>query len=353
MMTRQNSRKLVSQAAGAYALLIVGVSLYPFAGWRDSGLPLLFFLDAAWLRYWTAFDLATNIVAYLPLGALLTLSFWTKRWRLLSVLAALLLGSALSLSMECVQAFLPSRISSNVDWVSNSVGTALGAFWALWKGQVAIDKLNVVQYRLLAPLSNVEFGLLLLALWLLTQLSPETFLFGTGDIRLLLNIPPTLPYQAPSFLAIETTITVCNLVAIGLLGRTLLASSGASVFILPLFVLVALLIRTLSAAILVSPGNALAWFTPGAALGLLLGSLTLLPLLFLPIRLRLIFAGLALMTGTVLVNLIEPNPYSVAALSAWRQGHFLNFNGLTRLSASFWPFLALPYLMFLLGEKRA
>ncbi len=63
--------------------------------------------------------------------------------------------------------------------------------------------------------------------------------------------------------------------------------------------------------------------------------------------LRIAFAGLALMAGTVLVNVAPPNPYSVAALAAWRQGHFLNFNGLTRLVASLWPFVALPFLMLL------
>ena len=44
-------------------------------------------------------------------------------------------------------------------------------------------------------------------------------------------------------------------------------------------------------------------------------------------------------------NLAPPNPYSAAALAAWRQGHFLNFNGLTRLIATLWPFLTLPFLM--------
>ena len=40
-----------------------------------------------------------------------------------------------------------------------------------------------------------------------------------------------------------------------------------------------------------------------------------------------------------------PNPYSAAALAAWRQGHFLNFNGLTRWIATLWPFLTLPFLL--------
>jgi hypothetical protein len=70
----------------------------------------------------------------------------------------------------------------------------------------------------------------------------------------------------------------------------------------------------------------------------------LLSLLLLPAALRIGFAGVALMAGTALVNLTPPNPYSEAALATWRQGHFLNFNGLTRWIASLWPFLALPYL---------
>ena len=56
----------------AYAGLIVYASLHPFYGWRDLGVSPFAFLDAAWPRYWTVFDLVTNVIAYLPLGFLLT-----------------------------------------------------------------------------------------------------------------------------------------------------------------------------------------------------------------------------------------------------------------------------------------
>ena len=92
------------------------------------------------------------------------------------------------------------------------------------------------------------------------------------------------------------------------------------------------------------------WLTPGAGLGLMIGIATLSLLLLLPASWRIALAGLALMAGAVLVNLAPPNPYSEIAMAAWRQGHFLNFNGLTRLSAGLWPFLALPYLT-LLGRR--
>ena len=104
-------------------------------------------------------------------------------------------------------------------------------------------------------------------------------------------------------------------------------------------------------AVLVGPANALTWLTPGAQMGLMVGLVALAPALLLPATPRQMLAALALMAGTVMVNLAPANPYSAAALAAWRQGHFLNFNGLTRLVASVWPFLALPCLS-LLGRRR-
>jgi len=62
------------------------------------------------------------------------------------------------------------------------------------------------------------------------------------------------------------------------------------------------------------------------------------------------------MAATVLVNLSPPNPYTAAMLKLWQQGHFLNFNGLTRLVSTMWPFAALGYLVLLAtrgGSERA
>ena len=71
----------------------------------------------------------------------------------------------------------------------------------------------------------------------------------------------------------------------------------------------------------------------------------------LPRGLRLTFAALLIMAATVLVNLVPPNPYLAASLKVWQQGHFLNFNGLTRLVSALWPFAALGYLMYLAGSR--
>jgi len=207
-----------------------------------------------------------------------------------------------------------------------------------------------VQQQRLAPTRHVEYGLTLIGLWLLTQLSPETILFGAGDLRQLFNITPAVRYAAPSFFVMETGIIVCNTIAIGLIVGTILSANSPLYRTLPWFFVAAILIRTLAAAILVGPQTSLAWLTPGAGLGILIGGMVLSLALLLPVPLRIALAGVSLMAGTVLVNIAPFNPYSAAALAAWRQGHFLNFNGLTRLAASFWPFLALPYLI-LLGRR--
>ncbi|MCM8625043.1 VanZ family protein [Accumulibacter sp.] len=339
------STRLPLHLALAYVILIAYASLYPLANWRSLGISPLEFLSAGWPRYWTVFDLTVNVLAYLPLGFLLTLALRGipgGNWS--AALAALLLGSLLSLTLECLQNWLPSRVPSNVDLGCNIAGTALGVALACWNGRRIFRALARFQRSVLAPIAHAELGLVLLGMWLLTQLSPETLLFGAGDLRSVLDLTPAVPYAAPSFLVLETAVIGCNTVVIGLFARTLFADSSSPHLVLAAFFVLALTVRTLAAAVLVAPQDAFAWLTPGAQVGLLIGGSLLAMALLLPARFRVALAGVALLAGTTLVNLTPANPYSEAALAAWRQGHFLNFNGLTRWVASLWPFLALPYL---------
>jgi glycopeptide antibiotics resistance protein len=334
----------------AYLVLVIYASLHPFADWRDLGVSPFAFLDAAWPRYWTMFDLSINVLAYLPLGFLLALTLARIPGRLSPACTATLLAALISLCLECLQTWLPSRVPSNLDLASNTLGAGIGALLTVWHGERFFSRVAVLQRRLLAPVPHADLALIMLGLWLLTQLSPETLLFGAGDLRHLIGLTPAMPYAAPSFFVIETSIIVSNTIAIGLIARTLLSERRSPHTVLAIFFALALSIRALAAAVLVSPQDAFVWLTPGAGLGLLIGAAVLSLTLLLPPSPRLALAGLALMAGTVLVNLAPPNPYSAAALLTWRQGHFLNFNGFTRLVASVWPFLALPYLT-LLGRR--
>src|SRR5216684_2869470 len=58
----------------AYALLVVYASLHPFSGWRDQGVPQFAFLTARFPRPYLPFDLAANLLGYMPLGFLAVLA---------------------------------------------------------------------------------------------------------------------------------------------------------------------------------------------------------------------------------------------------------------------------------------
>jgi hypothetical protein len=93
------------------------------------------------------------------------------------------------------------------------------------------------------------------------------------------------------------------------------------------------------------PAAALGWITPGNSLGLGIGLALWWSATFLGAPLQRAVAALALLLATVMVNVAPENPYLHNMLQIWNPGQFLNFNGLTRLVSSLWPFLALPWLM--------
>jgi VanZ family protein len=340
--------------AAAYTLLVIYASLHPFSGWRDSGAPVTAFLSAPWPRYWTAFDLFTNVLAYLPLGFIWVPTLLPRHGPWLAVLLAALLGACLSLSLETLQNFLPSRVPSNVDLACNCVGALLGALAGARWGALLLDggRLHALIRRRVGAGAMADAGLVLLGLWLLTQLNPEILLFGNGDLRGLLGalgLQAPLPYVAEQFPWVEAGVTASNTLALGLLFGCLLRRDR---YLLPAALIVtALLVKSFSLMLLMSTAG-LSWATSGSLAGLLAGTLLWLAASNLPGRVRQALAALSLMLATALVNLAPENPYYTAILQVWHQGHFLNFNGLTRLTSALWPFLALPWLMLLRQENE-
>jgi len=156
--------------------------------------------------------------------------------------------------------------------------------------------------------------------------------------------------RAPQFfVSIEALTAEANLAVIALV-LSALATPRHPVR-LTIFALVGLALAVKSAAFALTRADAFAWLTPGASEGLAGGLLLALAAVALPRTARLVLAAVLIMAATVLVNLAPPNPYVSATLRAWNQGHFLNFNGLTRLVSAAWPFVALGYLIFLAARR--
>jgi VanZ family protein len=337
-----------------YALLVVYGSLYPLAGWRDQGLSPFEFLAAPLPRYLTGFDLAANVVAYLPLGFLAALALAPRVRGAAALAAATAFAACLSFALESLQAYLPDRIPSNVDLATNALGGFLGAAAGLaaWRALLARGGAHALRDRLFRPGAGTDAGLVLVALWLFTQLNPETLAFANGDLRGFFDTAEAELYAPETFARIEAAVAALNAVAVALFVAAL-ANAGQPARLLALAVLAAgVAARAGAFAVLFAPAEAFAWLTPGAATGIALGALAAAVLAGLPRHLRLAAAGLALMTATALVNLAPENPYLAHSLAAWPQGHFLNFNGLTRLVSALWPFAALAFLLASAPRER-
>ena len=79
-------------------------------------------------------DMNINIFGFIPLGCLLLVTIYsaksslTSSWRL--IFLAILGGTVISLVVEILQAFLPTRNSSLTDLIFNALGTGLGVILA-------------------------------------------------------------------------------------------------------------------------------------------------------------------------------------------------------------------------------
>src|SRR5258706_2857351 len=103
------SSRLVAYLTVAYLLLVVYASLYPFANWRVPNDEAARFLFAGWPSYVVASDVVLNILAYTPLGLLLTLLWMGRMPRLVAVALSLTAGPASQHPMRISQASLHTR----------------------------------------------------------------------------------------------------------------------------------------------------------------------------------------------------------------------------------------------------
>jgi hypothetical protein len=84
------------------------------------------FLAAFWSGNLDIPDMLRNIIGFVPLGYFLFAAVSRKLPRKWSVLTVMIAGALLSLSMEMLQSYLPTRDSDSMDVVTNVVGTCLG-----------------------------------------------------------------------------------------------------------------------------------------------------------------------------------------------------------------------------------
>lgn len=349
----------VSSAAGratlawvlalAYTLLIVYASLQPFRDWRQPSAEILHFLSAPWPRYITLDDVLVNVAAYIPLGFLLALALNARFNSPVAVLTAALLATLVSLSMESVQAFLPTRIASRVDVLTNGVGGLIGAMAAplLSPSGFPGRRLAAWRARVFVPDTVADVGITVVFLWLVTHLHPTAQLFGTGNLHGTFDLPARLAHTPQLLLSAEAAIVFFNLLGVGLLVAALVADSRrAGPFVLGV-IGAGLVIKAAAGVALFDAPGPLNWLTPGVGLGLATGAVLLYPLTRAPRVVRRVLALLCLIAAVVAINLAPGNPYQTIPpkLIAASATHLLRFSNIARALSELWPFIAACYLI--------
>ena len=211
----------------SYAALIVYGSLYPFTGWTREHHGLLDFVFRVGEHRFHAADALTNVLAYIPFGLLLARTHGQRRSLAVTILTATLAGASLSFAMEFLQQFLPSRVASVDDLVTNSIGTLIGAVLA---GLLRANTMPLVTFarwrrHWFRPGRVADLGLIAIALWTLSQWTPLVPSLDLGELRHGVA-PLWRTLQHPDqFLVAQWAAYALDVAGLALLSRTL-ANAG-------------------------------------------------------------------------------------------------------------------------------
>ncbi|MBX3619708.1 MAG: VanZ family protein [Rhizobacter sp.] len=364
-------RSSAAPLAWLYAALIVYASLSPFVGWKQpAGVPWFGFAHMPWRPWWTAFDVAANLLGYMPFGALLfgaqvrrgQTPGWAALWSTLA-------GALLSLCMESLQNWLPQRVPSGPDWVLNSLGTALGVVAAaIVRALGGVDRWQVLRDRWF--IVHSAGGLALLLLWPVGLLFPATVPFGLGQglVRLQEAVAAALagtPWEAwvedwvhardwlsPLSRGAEWLAIVLGFLAPSFIAFAIMRPGWRRLVQVPASALVALGATTLSTALNFGPQHAWAWVTPPVVPAVVTACVLTLGLSFMPRRGVAALGLVALTVLLALVNQAPSDPYYAESLQAWEQGRFIRFHGAAQWVGWLWPYAALMYLLVRVATRE-
>ncbi len=336
---------IIRLAAICYTLLLVYGTLFPFHGWLApaGGLSENFLIADP--QSLSKTDLITNFLVYLPFGL-----FWgalfLRRWPIPVALAAVaFLGFLLSFCLEFVQVFLPARISALSDLVLNGLGAVAGGVlanflsgrWAWGRHLKELRREKFMQ----GALANI--GLLTLAVWALSQLSPLVPSIGVSNLRqglkplwyTLNGQTPLVPLQALGYFFSTAA-----------LGAILLGVARSRRFALVFFILGVWAVLLLKVPVLSRQ------LSLEALLGCAAGFLCL-GLVYRVSDRSLAFMAAVLLVAAFLSESLRPGSSDAYYSLNWIpfKGHMRNLVGLAAILWSGWIFLGIGYAVRFLCPK--
>ncbi len=346
----------------AYSLIVLDASLYPFRGWRDLGIAPFDYLFAPWPPHPLPFDLIVNGLGYLPLGFVAGLALHPRCRGLGLVIGALAYCALLSIGVEAAQTYLPVRVASKVDVLSNVVGGLTGALLAARFARPLLDTGRLRAWRARWFANDASRGLILIIMWFGALVYPEAFSLGTGGllkafdpewsdrIAVAVGLASTddPDSTAAQFQLAESIVCALALLGSGLLFVNLQRASArwsTRLLLLVAFIGATILVKSFAHAFLFAELGLWPLLAPGARWGMLIGGIVLLVAWLLPMRLRWALGLAALIGSVALVNIFPDNPYANPVALAWTRGRLMNFYGLSKGLNLAWPWFVIAYYL--------
>jgi VanZ family protein len=347
----------------AVTAAIAYLSLYPLTGWRLRQPSVFAFLSQGFPRYYSQADLVSNVAAYVIFGLLFALGWSSRRHPWLPALLAASAGILLSLGLEAMQSYLPTRVPSMLDFSANAAGAALGGVIGAVVGHYRIR-----QRAGPTPASRQWYeqgpaiGWALIVIWVISQLPTQRLLFSTGNLQAWL--PQTLPRLVgllpeslrhldellPESLRSvhETAVVATMMCVLGVLVMDLVRSAGWRMLWIGGLMGAAVGLRVLSSPTFQSTQRLLVWLTSGAQAGLVIGAIVLylIGAFHRATRLRI---GVALVIlGLVLVNVSPADPFfqtmQSAAPGVLSPSMTPSLRSLISTIGACWPLMTMIYL---------
>jgi hypothetical protein len=108
------------------------------------------FLEPPWKEFYTGWsywqNVGINIGGFIPLGFFFCAYLTSERQISRPAVVTVILGAAVSLTIEVLQAYLPTRDSGMTDIITNTLGTGVGVVLYRWKAALLNKTLNRIRF---------------------------------------------------------------------------------------------------------------------------------------------------------------------------------------------------------------
>jgi hypothetical protein len=247
--------------------------------------------------------------------------------------------------MEFLQMYLPTRISSNVDLLTNSLGVFFGAIIAVsitsWTG--IFLRGEYWRHHIFHQGKEVDFGLALLALWMFGQINPSLEMLGNISVGEFVRHPFEVPV-AVEFDAWGIFAVILNVMMLGSLMLTILRAQQKILGSLLTVLGIVIIIKLFAAAVLLKSWALLLWMNSEAVWGIVFGLVWIFIIQWT--KNVIISVGVFSSLGSFLLVNFAPNSNNTLAtksLYQWQYGHLLTYTGLAQTIAMIFPLLLLLY----------